>query len=86
MISTACAFQGRAYFFKRSAPQDNSNRPYLEPSPLAHKMARSSSFKKDTMPTPNNPFGSEAKLSTKAGEVTFYDLGKLEELGLAKLD
>src|SRR3954469_23150820 len=49
-------------------------------------MARSSLPKKETMPTANNPFGSEAKLSTKAGEVTFYDLGKLEELGLAKLD
>src|SRR5438067_3600390 len=38
------------------------------------------------MPTTQNPFGSEAKLSTKAGDVTFYDLGKLEELGLCKLD
>src|SRR4051794_26047381 len=38
------------------------------------------------MPTTQNPFGSEAKLSTKAGDVKFYDLGKLEELGLCKLD
>ena len=38
------------------------------------------------MPTTQNPFGSEAKLSTKAGDVRFYDLGKLEELGLCKLD
>ena len=38
------------------------------------------------MPTMQNPFGSEAKLSTKAGDVRFYDLGKLEELGLGKLD
>ncbi len=38
------------------------------------------------MPTIHNPFGSESKLSTKAGDVTFYDLGKLEELGLCKLD
>src|SRR3954463_12582111 len=38
------------------------------------------------MPTTQNPFGSEAKLSTKAGDIRFYDLGKLEELGLCKLD
>src|SRR5256885_7263635 len=38
------------------------------------------------MPTTQNPFGSEAKLSTKAGDVRFYNLGKLEELGLCKLD
>jgi aconitate hydratase len=49
-------------------------------------MARSSQPQKDNMPTTHNPFGSEAKLSTKAGDVTFYDLGKLEELGLCKLD
>ena len=49
-------------------------------------MAHSSQPQKVNMPTIHNPFGSESKLSTKAGDVTFYDLGKLEELGLCKLD
>src|SRR3954463_8482171 len=38
------------------------------------------------MPTINNPFGSEAKLSTKAGDVKIYSLEKLEQLGLGNLD
>ncbi len=38
------------------------------------------------MSTPNNPFGSSAKLSTKAGEVTVFRLNKLRELGLGPID
>src|SRR5689334_5340214 len=38
------------------------------------------------MPTINNPFGSEAKLSTKAGDVKIYSLEKLEQQGLGNLD
>src|SRR5882762_10009456 len=49
-------------------------------------MPCSSPTKERAMPTINNPFGSEAKLSTKAGDVTIYSLEKLEQLGLAKLD
>jgi aconitate hydratase len=34
----------------------------------------------------NNPFGSEAKLSTSAGDVKIYRLNKLAELGFGNLD
>jgi aconitate hydratase len=38
------------------------------------------------MATTTNPFGSEAKLSSKAGDVRIYRLAKLTELGLGNLD
>ena len=38
------------------------------------------------MPNPNNPFDSEKKLSTKAGDLTIHSLARLEELGLANLE
>ena len=38
------------------------------------------------MATINNPFGSEFTLSSKAGDVRMFRLGRLEELGLTKLD
>jgi aconitate hydratase len=38
------------------------------------------------MTTPNNPFGSQAKLSYKGGSVNIFRLGRLAELGLGNLD
>ena len=38
------------------------------------------------MPNVNNPFGSEAKLTSKAGDVTIYSLKRLGQLGLGELD
>ena len=38
------------------------------------------------MPNVNNPFGSEAKLTSKAGDVTIYSLKRLGQLGLGDLD
>ena len=38
------------------------------------------------MPTPNNPFGSESTLSTKAGDVRLFRLARLSELGIGHLD
>src|SRR5271154_4094632 len=38
------------------------------------------------MSNTNNPFGSESKLSSKAGDVKIYRLNKLGELGLGDLD
>src|SRR5687768_2702459 len=38
------------------------------------------------MPNVNNPFGSESKLSSKAGDVTIYSLKRLGQLGLGDLD
>jgi aconitate hydratase len=39
-----------------------------------------------TIMSTNNPFGSEATLSSKAGDVKIFRLGKLAELGLGDLD
>jgi aconitate hydratase len=38
------------------------------------------------MASKNNSFGAEAKLSTQAGDVTIYRLGRLKELGLGEVD
>src|ERR1700733_14215871 len=38
------------------------------------------------MSNTNNPFGSESKISTSAGDVKIYRLNKLNELGLGNLD
>src|SRR3954453_14775253 len=38
------------------------------------------------MPTVNNPFGSETKLSSKAGDLKIYSLKRLGQLGLGDLD
>ncbi|CAN5416966.1 aconitate hydratase AcnA [soil metagenome] len=42
--------------------------------------------KKVAMPTVNNPLGSEAKLNSKAGELTIYSLKRLTQLGFGELD
>jgi aconitate hydratase len=47
---------------------------------------RAISLESTTIMSTNNPFGSEAKLTSKAGEVKIYRLGKLAELGLGNLD
>jgi aconitate hydratase len=39
-----------------------------------------------TIMSTNNPFGSEAKLSSKAGDVKIYRLARLTELGVGNLD
>src|SRR5687767_11212822 len=38
------------------------------------------------MPTVNNPFGSEATLNSKAGDLRIYSLKRLAQLGLGDLD
>src|SRR5258708_39028646 len=38
------------------------------------------------MTTSNNPFGSEAVLSSKAGDVRIYRLNKLAEMGVGNLE
>src|SRR6266513_5311247 len=40
----------------------------------------------NTMPKINNPFGSEATLTSKAGDVKIYRLGALAEQGIGHLD
>src|SRR4051812_15496864 len=48
-------------------------------------MPRLSQPRKHYMVNTHNPFGSQASLSTKAGDVKIYRLDRLEQMGLTRL-
>jgi aconitate hydratase len=56
---------------------------WLDALSSAHTMSCSPT---SNMNTSSNPFGSQSRLSTKAGDFTIYRLDALEKLGLTKLD